>query len=61
MIEFKNMSLEEIITLVKSGKTTQKEVYDYFLARIKTLDPQVEAFNLVHDAFEEQDIHSPLA
>lgn len=61
MTEFKNLSLKQIIAMIKSGETTQKEVYDYFLGRIKTLDPKVEAFNLVHDSFIEQDIHSPLA
>lgn len=61
MTEFKNLSLKEIIAMIKSGETTQKEIYEYFLGRIKTLDPEVEAFNLVHDSFTEQDIRSPLA
>ncbi|MDD5376937.1 MAG: Asp-tRNA(Asn)/Glu-tRNA(Gln) amidotransferase subunit GatA [Candidatus Gracilibacteria bacterium] len=61
MAEFKNLSLKEIIAEIQSGKATQKEVYDYFLARIRALDPKIEAFNLVHDTFQDQDIHSPLA
>lgn len=61
MIEFKTMSLKEIITAIKSGNATQKEVYDYFLGRIRVLDPKIEAFNLIHDTSENQDIHSPLA
>lgn len=61
MTEFKNLSLREIIQEIKSGKTTNQEVYDYFLARIKALDPQIEAFNLIHETCETQDIHSPLA
>lgn len=61
MTEFKNLSLKEIIAMIKSGETTQKEVYDYFVDRIKTLDPQVGAFNLFHETFTEQDIRSPLA
>lgn len=61
MTEFKNLSLKEIITEIKSGKTTQKEVYEYFLNRIKNLNPKLEAFNLIHETFIEQDIHSPLA
>ena len=61
MTEFKNLSLKEIIAEIKSGKTTQKEVYEYFLNRIKNLDPKLEAFNLVHETALEQDIHSPLA
>jgi len=60
-MEFKDLSLKQIIAEIKSGKTTQKEVCDYFLTRIKTLDPKIEAFNLVRDVFEEKDIHSPLA
>ncbi len=60
-MEFKTLSLKELIQEIKSGKTTQKEVYDYFFDRIKTLDPKIEAFNLVHDTFVDQDIHSPLA
>ena len=60
-MEFKNLSLKQIIAEIKSGKTTQKEVYEYFLARIKTLDTTLEAFNLVHETYNLQDIHSPLA
>ena len=60
-MEFKNLSLKQIIAEIKSGKTTQKEVYEYFLARIKTLDTTLEAFNLVHETYNPQDIHSPLA
>jgi len=30
-MEFKDMSLKEIISEIKSGKTTNKEVFDYFL------------------------------
>ncbi|OIP52259.1 glutaminyl-tRNA synthase (glutamine-hydrolyzing) subunit A [Candidatus Gracilibacteria bacterium CG2_30_37_12] len=61
MTEFKNFSLKEIIAMIQSGKTTQKEVYEYFLTRIKNLDPQLEAFNLIHETASEQDVHSPLA
>ncbi|MDD5197738.1 MAG: Asp-tRNA(Asn)/Glu-tRNA(Gln) amidotransferase subunit GatA [Candidatus Gracilibacteria bacterium] len=60
-MEFKNLSLKQIVAEIKSGNTTGKEVYEYFLGRIKTLDPKVEAFNLVHETFKDQDIHSPLA
>ena len=60
-MEFKNLSLKQIIQEIKSGKAAQKEVYDYFLARIKTLDPKLEAFNSVNETFTEQDVHSPLA
>jgi aspartyl-tRNA(Asn)/glutamyl-tRNA(Gln) amidotransferase subunit A len=60
-MKFKEKSLKEIIAMIKSGETTQKEVYDYFLNRIRTLDPQIEAFNLVQETFQAQDIHSALA
>lgn len=61
LMEFHTLSLKQIIQEIKSGNTTQKEVYDHFLARIKTLDPTLEAFNLVHETYEDQDVHSPLA
>ena len=61
MTEFKNLSLKEIITLLKSGATNQKEVYEYFLDRIRTLDPTIKAFNLVHEKSALQDIASSLA
>lgn len=61
MIEFKNLSLKQLIQEIKSGNTTQNEVYDYFRDRIRTLDPEVEAFNTVHDTFQTQNIHSVLA
>lgn len=60
-MEFKNLSLKQIIAEIKSGKTTGQEVYEYFLGRIKTLDPKIEAFNMVHDTFKDQDIHTALA
>ncbi|MDD2916986.1 MAG: Asp-tRNA(Asn)/Glu-tRNA(Gln) amidotransferase subunit GatA [Candidatus Gracilibacteria bacterium] len=59
-MEFKNLSLKQLIGEIKSGNTTQQEVYDYFLARIKTLDPALEAFNLVHQTAPKQDVHTPL-
>ena len=61
MTEFKNLSLKEIIQEIKSGKTTSQEVYTYFLGRIRALDPEIKAFNLVHETCEEQDMNSPLA
>lgn len=60
-MEFKDQSLKQIIAEIKSGKTTEKEVYEYFLNRIKSLDPELQAFNFVNETFEEKDIHSPLA
>ncbi len=60
-MEFKNLSLKEIIAEIKSGRATQKEVYEYFLGRIKALDGELKAFTHTHETFTEQDIHSPLA
>jgi Asp-tRNA(Asn)/Glu-tRNA(Gln) amidotransferase A subunit family amidase len=47
-MEFKDMSLKEIISLVKSGKTTSKEVFDYFLDRIDKYDNKLQSFNFVN-------------
>jgi Asp-tRNA(Asn)/Glu-tRNA(Gln) amidotransferase A subunit family amidase len=60
-MELKNLSLKQIIAEIKTGKMTQKEVYDYFISRIQQLDPTIEAFNTVHEVYHPQDIHSPLA
>ncbi len=38
------MSLEELISVIDSGKTTSEEVYEYFLKRIKKYDPSLKAF-----------------
>lgn len=60
-MEFKNMSLLEIVDVIKTGKTTQKAVYDYFLARIDAQDGQIQAFNFVNRETEFAPVHSPLA
>lgn len=60
-MEFKNLSLKEIIELIKTWKTTQREVWDYFQGRISSLDSQVEAFNYVEKKFSEKDTSSILA
>lgn len=44
-MDFKNLSLIELSELIKSGKTTSKEVYDYFLARAKQYNTELNAFN----------------
>ena len=62
MPELRSLSLREIIDLVRAKKLSQAEVYSYFLDRIHTLDPQVEAFNSIQEAYEPNgDINSPLA
>jgi len=47
-MEFKNMSMKEIITEIKSGKTTSKEVFDYFLDRIEKYDDKLQCFNYIN-------------
>lgn len=60
-MDFATLSLKELIEAIKTGQTTQKEVYNHFLTQIKTLDPKLQAFNVVHEDFEEKDITSMLA
>lgn len=61
-MNFKDLSLEEIIAKIKSGETSQKEVWDYFMGRIKKYDSKIESFNFVNENwFIETDINSPLA
>jgi Asp-tRNA(Asn)/Glu-tRNA(Gln) amidotransferase A subunit family amidase len=48
-MEFEKMSLEEIISLIKEEKTTAEEVYNYFLNRIKTIDPKIKSFVYVNE------------
>ena len=61
LMEFKDLSLKQIIILIKEGKTTQKDVYDYFQNRIKTLDPQIQAFDSCHAFDGEKPLDSSLA
>lgn len=60
-MDFLTSSLKEIIAAIKSGKVEQKEVYDYFLNRIRILDPKIESFNTINESFEEKDLNSFLA
>lgn len=56
-MEFKNLSLIEIDELIRSGKTTSQEVYEYFLARTKQYNPELNAFNTL----PEQNPPSPFS
>ncbi len=47
-MEFKDLSLIEIIEKIKSGKTTSQEVFEYFIARIEKYDSKVKSFNFVN-------------
>ena len=48
MIDFKDLSLEEIINKIKSLETTSEEVFNYFLKRIETYDKKLGAFNFIN-------------
>lgn len=60
-MQLHELSLLEIVAKIKSGAVTSSEVYDYFLRRIQSIDPKIEAFNFVNEVFQEKDSHSPLA
>lgn len=45
---FKDLSLEQIIDDIKMGKTSRKEVFDYFQKRIEKYDPKIKSFNFVN-------------
>lgn len=47
-MNFKDLSLEEIILKIKSWETTKKEVFDYFLKRIEKYDEKIQSFNFVN-------------
>lgn len=51
-MNFKDLSLEEIITLIKSGETTAVEVKQYFLNRIKKYDENLNTFNFLNEDVE---------
>ena len=42
-------SILEIKALLESGAVSNTQVWDFFLARAKNLDPQIQAFNQFHD------------
>lgn len=42
------MSLKEIISEIKSGKTTSKEVFNYFLWRIDKYENKLQCFNFIN-------------
>ncbi|MDP5038992.1 MAG: Asp-tRNA(Asn)/Glu-tRNA(Gln) amidotransferase subunit GatA [Candidatus Gracilibacteria bacterium] len=44
----KDLSLIEIIDLIKSGKKNKKEVFDYFLNRIEKYDSKINSYNFVN-------------
>jgi hypothetical protein len=47
-MNFKDLSLIEIIEKIKSGETDKKTVFDYFLNRIETYDDKVKSYNFIN-------------
>lgn len=47
-MNFKDLSLEEIILKIKSNETTKNEVFQYFLDRISKYDNKVQSFNFIN-------------
>ncbi len=62
-MNFKDLSLTEIIELIKTSKTTKEEVFDYFQKRIEKYDDKLEIFNFVNKDWlnKETDKDSSLA
>ena len=54
-MEFKNLSLEEIIAKIKLKETTSKEVFDYFVDRIEKYDNKIKAFNFINKLWFQSD------
>ncbi len=44
-MDYKNLSLIELSDLIKSGKTTSEEIYNYFFERTKKYNWELNAFN----------------
>lgn len=51
-MNFKDLSLEEIINKIKSGETTALEVKNYFLERVKKYDGDINSFNFLNEDVE---------
>jgi Asp-tRNA(Asn)/Glu-tRNA(Gln) amidotransferase A subunit family amidase len=47
-MNFKDLSLEQIIEKIKSGETTREEVFYYFGNRIEKYDEKIKSFNYVN-------------
>lgn len=60
-MNFKDLSLEEIIAKIKSGETDSKEVWEYFQNRIEKYDSKIKSYNFINkDGFNEADKDSIL-
>jgi hypothetical protein len=47
-MNFKDLSLEEIISKIKSGETTREEVFNYFQNRIEKYDNKIKSYNYIN-------------
>jgi Asp-tRNA(Asn)/Glu-tRNA(Gln) amidotransferase A subunit family amidase len=47
-MNFKDLSLEQIIELIESKKTTKEEVFDYFQSRIDKYDKDIKSYNFIN-------------
>ncbi len=56
-----SLSIAELAEKIRSGEISQSEIREAFANRVKSLDPKIEAFNLVSDSFPETDKNLPLA
>lgn len=45
---YKDLSLEQIIDEIKTGKTSRNEVFDYFQNRIEKYDPKIKSYNFIN-------------
>jgi len=57
----KDLSLIEIIDLIKSWKKTSKEVFDYFINRIEKYDSKINSFNYINKDWLSSDTSWKLA
>lgn len=47
-MNFKDLSLEEIISKIKSWTTSREVIFDYFQKRIKKYDDKIKSFNFIN-------------
>lgn len=59
-MSYKDMSIEEIIEKIKSWETTKKEVFNYFLQRIKKYDKEILSFNYINKNWLNEDANTIL-
>ena len=60
-MNFKDLSLEEIIGKIKSGETTASDVKSYFLERAKKYDGNLNTFNFLNEDVVINDADGELA